>query len=103
MFAKALARLLAAAPDARARDGQRALMLVRELLAQQRSFDLGEAMAMALAEVGQYTEAASWQHEVMSLAEQAGRSDLVQRMTENLRLYERGEPCRTPWHDDEMP
>ena len=103
LFAKALARLLAAAPDARVRDGQRAMMLVQELLEQERSFDLGEAMAMALAEVGQYAEAASWQREVMSLAEQAGRDDLVQRMAENLRLYERGEPCRTPWRDDEMP
>ena len=103
MFAKALARLLAAAPDARARDGQRALALVQELLARERSFDLGEAMAMALAEVGRYAEAASWQREVMSMAAQAGRNDLVQLMAGNLRLYERGEPSRTPWRDDEMP
>lgn len=103
IFAKALARLLAAAPDARARDGQRALMLVQELLEQERSFDLGEAMAMALAEVGQYAEAASWQREVMSMAEQAGRYDLAQLMAGNLTLYERGQPCRTPWRDDEMP
>ena len=103
MFAKALARLLAAAPDARARDGQRALTLVQELLAQERSFDLGEAMAMALAEVGRYAEAASWQREVISMAAQAGRNDLVQLMAGNLRLYERGEPSRTPWRDDEMP
>ena len=103
MFAKALARLLAAAPDARTRDGQRALALVQELLARERSFDLGEAMAMALAEVGRYAEAASWQREVMSMADQAGRYDLVQLMAGNLRLYERGEPSRTPWRDDEMP
>ena len=103
MFAKALARLLAAAPDARARDGQRALTLVQELLARERSFDLGEAMAMALAEVGRYAEAASWQREVMSMADQAGRYDLVQLMAGNLRLYERGAPSRTPWRDDEMP
>ena len=103
MFARALARLLASAPDARARDGQRAIVLVQALLEEERSVDLGEAMAMALAEVGQYAEAASWQRDVMSLAEQAGRDDVVQRMAENLRRYERGEPCRTPWHDDDMP
>ena len=103
MFRKALARLLAAAPDARARDGQRALSLVQELLAEERSFDLGEAMAMALAEIGRYAEAASWQREVMSMADQAGRYDLVQLMAGNLRLYERGAPSRTPWRDDEMP
>lgn len=103
MFRKALARLLAAAPDARVRDGQRALALVQELLAQERSFDLGEAMAMALAEIGRYAEAASWQREVISMAAQAGRNDLVQLMGGNLRLYERGEPSRTPWRDHEMP
>ena len=103
MFTKALARLLAAAPDARARDGRRALALVQELLARERSFDLGEAMAMALAEVGRYAEAASWQREVMSMADRAGRPDLVRLMAGSLRLYERGEPCRTPWRDDEMP
>ncbi len=103
IFRKALARMLAASPDARARDGRRALTLVEQLLAEERSFDLGEAMAMALAEVGRYAEAASWQREVMSMAEQAGRYDLVQLMAGNLRLYERGEPSRTPWRDDEMP
>lgn len=103
IFAKALARLLAAAPDERARDGQRAVMMVQELLVQERSPDLGEAMAMALAEVGQYAEATGWQREVMALAAEAGRDDLVQRLTENLRLYERREPSRTPWYDDEMP
>lgn len=103
MFAKALVRLLAAAPDAQVRDGQQALTLVEDLLERQRDFDLGEAMAMALAEVGQYTQAVSWQREVMSMAQQVGRDDLVQRMAENLRLYERGQPCRTPWRDDEMP
>ena len=103
MFAKALARLLAAAPDERARDGRRAVVLVQELLDQERSVDLGEVMAMALAEVGQYMEAAGWQREVMSLAAQAGRDDLVEQFSENLRLYERGEPCRTPWYDDQMP
>ena len=72
MFGKALARLLAAAPDVRTRDGQRALTLVQELLAQERSFDLGEAMAMALAEVGRYEEAASWQREVISMADAGG-------------------------------
>jgi tetratricopeptide (TPR) repeat protein len=103
IYAHALARLLAAAPDERARDGQRAVMLLQELLTQQRSFDLGEAMAMALAEVGQYDEAAMWQRDVMSVAEQTGRGDLTQRLAENLRLYERGEACRTPWLDDDMP
>jgi len=56
-------------------------------------------LAIALTEVGQYREAVEWQRELMS----AGRGDFVARFAENLRLYERGEPCRTPYYDDEMP
>ena len=55
-FAHALARLLAAAPDDRVRNGQRALTLVQDMLRnQQPTPDVGETMAMALAEVGQYS------------------------------------------------
>jgi len=102
MFPHALARVLAAAPDERVRDGQRAIMLVQELPAELRSFYLGETMAMALAELGRYEEAAAWQRDAMLVAEQEGREDLAPRLAVNLRLYERQEPCRIPWLDDEM-
>jgi tetratricopeptide (TPR) repeat protein len=104
VFPQALARLLAAAPDVRIRDGRRALMIVQELLKKQKSLELGETLAMALAELGQYEQAAAVQRDVMAAAEQAGVSDVVRSiMVENLRLYERREPCRTPWRDGEMP
>ena len=48
----ALARVLAAAPDDRVRDGRRALMLLREVLAKTQSLELGEALAMTFAELG---------------------------------------------------
>ena len=50
-FPYALARLLAAAPDDRVRDGQRAQAIVERLLQGGKTIDLGETMAMALAEV----------------------------------------------------
>jgi tetratricopeptide (TPR) repeat protein len=104
MFPQALARLLAAAPDARVRDGRRALALVEGLLKEQQTLELGETLAMALAELGQYEQAAAVQRDVMTAAEQAGVSDVVRSiMVENLRLYERREPCRTPWREGEMP
>ena len=54
-YAHALARLLAAAPDDRVRNGQRALTLVQDVLRnQQPTPDVGETMAMALAELGRY-------------------------------------------------
>jgi tetratricopeptide (TPR) repeat protein len=57
-YARALARLLAAAPDDRVRDGRRALALAERLLKEDQSTEVGETMAMALAEVGEYGEAA---------------------------------------------
>jgi len=98
-FAHALVRLLAAAPDDRVRDGRRAMTLAQALLKERQSLELGEAMAMTLAELGQYEEAAALQRQVMADARQAGRGDLVPGMTENLRLYERRQPCRTPWRN----
>ncbi len=102
-FSHALARLLAAAPDDRVRDGRRAQMLVGQLLKKQPSIELGETMAMTLAELGQYEQATAVQRDMMATAERAGLRNVVPRMTENLRLYERGRPCRRPFTDDEMP
>jgi tetratricopeptide (TPR) repeat protein len=99
-FSHALARLLAAAPVDRVRDGRRALALAQQLLKGQPSIDLRETMAMAFAESGQYEQAAAWQREAIAGAEQGGRHDLAVAMTENLRLFERQKPCRVPWRDD---
>jgi predicted Zn-dependent protease len=103
VFAHALARLLATAPDDRVRDGRRALALVQELLRQQQPTpDLGETMAMALAELGRFQEAISIQRDLIAGGARAGARDVVRRLTENLRRYERGEPCRTPWTEQEL-
>ncbi|MCH7749969.1 MAG: tetratricopeptide repeat protein [Acidobacteria bacterium] len=91
-----LVRLLAAAPDDQVRDGRRALVLMQELLEAPQNFSMGEAMAMTLAELGRYDEAATWQRQAMATAQEVGRSDLAQRMAENLALYLQRRPCRTP-------
>jgi tetratricopeptide (TPR) repeat protein len=101
-LAHALARLLATAPDATVRDGARARAIVEALLKGQKTTDLGETMAMTLAELGDYSEAAAIQREIMAAAGRAGLHDAVQRMAENLRLYERHQPNRTPWRPDEV-
>jgi len=100
-FAVALARLLAASPDDRVRDGRRALAIADKWLEQQKSTNVGEALAMALAEVGDYDGAAGIQRGLIAAAEKAGLTTSVQRMNENLRLYERHRPCRTPWPADQ--
>ena len=96
-FVSGLARVQAAAPDARVRDGARALVLATELTKRQDSGSSREALAMALAEAGRYDEAVSAQREAVLMAERAGQRDLASRMGANLRLFEKRQPSRTPW------
>ena len=103
MFRMALARVLAAAPDDRVRDGRRAMELMEGLSDEQRRIDFGETMAMALADVGRFEEAASRQREAITMARDAGIGDLAERMTASLELYETGKPSRTPWREGEVP
>jgi len=100
-FPHALARVLAAAPDDRVRDGRRALALIRPLLAAQRGVELMQTMAMALAEVGRFDEAVQWQRDAIAAASaQPGRLDNG-TLAENLGRYRRRLPCRTPWPPDD--
>ena len=58
-------------------------------------------MAMALAELGRFAEAAEWQRLAMAVVSDAGLPDVTRAMADNLTRYLRGEPSRTPWRDDE--
>ena len=100
-FAQALARLLAASPDPQVRDGRQALDLVTSLANQHKTTSVAETMAMALAEVGRFEDAVEWQRLAMAVAADAGHSDAAKRMAANLALYQRHEPCRTPWRADD--
>ena len=100
-FQHALARLLAAAPDDTVRDGRHAQTLVDGLLNTMKTFDVGETLAMALAEQGRFADAVSVQRDVLNAARQAGFGKEAARMAANLRRYERRQPCREPWADDD--
>jgi tetratricopeptide (TPR) repeat protein len=100
-FNNALARILAAAPDDKVRDGRRGAAIMQPVVAQVRASDILETMAMAQAELGQFTEAVTWQKEAIAAAERSGSQAVAQRITDNLRLYESRRPCRTPWRPDE--
>ena len=102
-FTHPLARLLAAAPDDAVRDGRRALAIVEGLAETEQSLLLGESLAMALAEVGRYAEAATVQRDLVAAAAQSGLRDTATALGANLRRYERGLPCRQPWTADELP
>jgi tetratricopeptide (TPR) repeat protein len=97
----ALARLLVAAPDDRIRDGRRGLAIVEELFKTFKTTDVGETMAMTMAELGDFRQAVGIQQGVLEAARQSGVEADIRRIAANLRLYERGQPCRTPWPDDD--
>jgi tetratricopeptide (TPR) repeat protein len=98
----ALARLLAAAPDDRARDGRLALALAEKVIERDQSTDAGETLAMALAEIGRFGEAAAVQRDLVSAARRAGQADLATRLRDNLGLYEARKPSRTPWRSEDV-
>ena len=101
MFAPALARVLAAAPDDAVRDGTRAWELVAGLADDQQHPGVFETLAMALAEVGYFDLALDWQRLAMTTATRAGRADVAGQMAASLALYASRQPSRTPWRDDD--
>jgi len=99
----ALARLLSAAPDEHVRDGKRAIEITRELFkSQQHTTALGETIAMALAESGDFAQAVAIQRDVIEAVKQSKLTSQLPRMEQNLALYEHGQPCRTPWPDGDL-
>jgi hypothetical protein len=79
------------------------MAIVKELLEQEQTIELGETLAMTLAEIGDFTQAASVQRDVIAAARRNGLGELPERMGENLRLFEKRQPSRTPWRDGELP
>ncbi|MGE0639715.1 MAG: tetratricopeptide repeat protein [Thermoanaerobaculia bacterium] len=95
----ALARILASAPSAEARDGGKALAMIRDRPDLESNAILLETWAMALAETGDFAQAITVQQR--ALAATGGRNDpatreLAARLQSNLERYRRGEACRDP-------
>lgn len=93
-----LARLLATAPDAAARDGNKALELAEQVFSQQQTLEHAETIAMALAELGRFEDAAQWQNNVLAEARRRSDTGLMGTLERRLQQYQRGEPVRAPWH-----
>jgi tetratricopeptide (TPR) repeat protein len=95
--AHALARLLAACPDASLRDGARALDLAQRVLAVRATVVHGETVAMALAESGRCSEAVDLQRRILDGARQVADPATLDRLETALSRYGAGEPCRPPF------
>ena len=93
---QSLARLLAACPDARLRDGSRALQLAMKAYNTKGVVAHGETVALALAQLGRCEEAAQWQNRLVTAATRAKDSDLAAQLKQQLNRYENGAPCAFP-------
>lgn len=71
------------------------------MINQQKSFDLDQGQALALAAIGQFKDAARVQRSMIAELEHAQRVDLVRVLRPNLALYEHDKPCLVPWQDDD--
>ena len=91
-----LLRVLAAAPNAGVRDGERALALMDERLRGDTSIETYETRAMVFAELGRYDEAVTWQQRAIGAAQQAGQAPRVRSLAANLARYRQGRPSRSP-------
>lgn len=97
-IAHLLARVLATAPAPRVRDGQRALQLASGLFGSRKSIAYGETVAMALAELDRFAEAAEWQQRLLEQARGSGAGVVVlEQLEARLADYERGRPARAAW------
>ncbi len=101
--AVALARLLAACPDPGLRDGERALELATRAYNATKLLRHGEAVALALAELGRCEEAAAWQSRFVAAAERARELELVARLKQELERYKGRHPCAPPARQGVVP
>jgi tetratricopeptide (TPR) repeat protein len=92
----ALARLLASAGDPAVRDGNRALDLAQRTLRAGTTPSRLETLAMASAEVGQFSEAVRLQRRTISMVTWEGRTDVLPRLEANLERYLAGQTCCAP-------
>lgn len=90
-LAHVLARLLAAAPDARVRDGQLAVELATKVHEARREVETAQTLAMAYAEAGQLDRALEVQRAQGGAGASAG---------EHLKAYEAGRPWRAVSPDE---
>jgi tetratricopeptide (TPR) repeat protein len=93
-----LAWLLATCAQASLRNGDKAVQLARqanELAGGKNPVVLG-TLAAALAEAGQFSEAARNAREAMALAQAVGQASLVRKLSGELQFYEAGRPLHQP-------
>ena len=92
-----MARLLATVPDESVRDGDRALVLAKEVFGLAVNADHAETLAMAWAELGDFDTAIQWQERALELLSEGGDPGQASAARLRLEQYQNGQACREPW------
>ena len=96
-LAHALARLLAACPETSVRDQKRSFAIATEVFDAERISEHAETLAMALAAVGRFEDAAGLQLRILDQLGPSPSSGHFHRLSRNLELYQRSEAfCAAP-------
>ncbi len=85
---------LATVPQLELRDGKRALELAKRIYQVTGTVQHGALVAFALAETGQCAAAAQWQRDLIAAAERSQSTDLVNKLKNDLPLFEQTGSCR---------
>ena len=59
--------------------------------------EYSETLAMAMAEVGRFDEAAVVQRILVAQARDEGAAEVLSRLSANQKRYEQGKTCNSPW------
>ena len=87
--------LLATAPDARLRDGRRAVTLAEKAVSLGDDAGSRDTLAAAFAEAGRFPDAVSTQERAVAMARTEGKSaDVIADLEDRLRLYSQNRPYR---------
>jgi Flp pilus assembly protein TadD len=98
----ALARLLATAPAAEVRDGPRALTMAKSLFEKNQGLEVGQTYGMALAETGNFTEAAELQQNIISSYERSRMPVDKSFLVHNLTAYRQSQSVRDGWSAEDL-
>ena len=93
-LAHTLARLLATAPVEQVRNGALALRLALTVYEVKQTYDTGETVAMAHAELGDFESAIEMQRGLVARAQSEDAEEKVEALRDRLLSYLRSEPWR---------